>query len=390
MANSWLNTSVVLPRALLYIRENAMLLNKCDTSTQQTIAKGAHGQSVTVNIPGAFDANLIDDGTARTVTADIVPQTATLTVDKEIYVDVDMTDVEQRFNLDSFMDQVMIPALDSILAQAERFFLRRAVGGYMRNLYGTRGTELNSLGDVTKNKVSINTLMKKNASDVIALINPTAEANLGILKAFTSSDWGAGRPVDLRNGLLGDMANMPFFSNYHAAALNDDSLFEYYSNTAETSASIAVDGTTAVGATSIVLNGFSVAANRAYEGFSFTIAGDSTVYVSTADTDIAANSGTFSIYPALAAEAANDAVVTLLDAPSNNIFYAPQSFAGAMIAGSPTNNVSSLSLPGTPFGLSILESNTDRENHVTGWQLFTHVGAQVLQPNMGIVAQGGR
>lgn len=390
MANSWLNTNVVLARSLLYIKERAILLNKCDTSTQETIAQGNRGRSVTVNIPGNFSANLIDDGTTRNQTSPITPQSAVLNVDKEIYVDVDMTDVEQRFNLDSFMDQIVVPALDSIIAESEQFFLRRAMGGYMRNVYGTRGTELTALGDVTKNKVSLNSLMKKNASEAIALINPNAEANLGVLNSFTNYDYGSNRPNDLKYGLLGDMSNMPFYSNYHAAVQNENGLFEYYSDTSENEATILVDGVTAVGSTSIVLNGFSVTANRVYEGFSFTIGADPTVYVTTADVDTAANAGTFPIYPALKAEAANDAAVVVLDAPTNNLFYAPPSFAGAMIAGTPTNNISSMSLPGTPFGISILESNTDRETHTTGWQFFCHVGAQVLQPNMGIIPQGGR
>ncbi|MBD3319553.1 MAG: hypothetical protein GF350_00485 [Chitinivibrionales bacterium] len=65
----------------------------------------------------------------------------------------------------------------------------------------------------------------------------------------------------------------------------------------------------AAGETDIDIDGLA-AADTIYADTCFTIAGDTTVYRVTADVALAGNEGNFSIYPALQAAAADDAVVT--------------------------------------------------------------------------------
>lgn len=74
---------------------------------------------------------------------------------------------------------------------------------------------------------------------------------------------------------------------------------------------LAVDGTTAVGASSITLDGATVIGTLPI-GITFTIAGDATVYTTTNAVDASSNSlAAVTFSPVLAAEAADDAVVTL-------------------------------------------------------------------------------
>lgn len=73
----------------------------------------------------------------------------------------------------------------------------------------------------------------------------------------------------------------------------------------------AIDGTKAIGSTSLVLKLLGTGAIN--EDTTLTIAGDSTEYTVIANATITANAATVSIVPALVAEAADDAVVTLAD-----------------------------------------------------------------------------
>jgi hypothetical protein len=149
----------------------------------------------------------------------------------------------------------------------------------------------------------------------------------------------------------------------------------------------AINATVAAGGTEIGIKGVTNATGTIYAGTCFTIAGDTTRYVVRKDVTAASNVySTVEIYPALAAQATADAVVTFEAAGYSNLVYHPNAVAAAIVAPAPlATNSSVQSFNGVSIRVSMDSSITSLADSIV-YDVF--VGCRVIQPDGGALFCG--
>lgn len=290
MSNSFATCKLIAREILPALSNNLVMPNLCYKDFSNTFAKC--GDTIQVRKPVEFTAR--DFTTGGTITAqDITEDTVDVKLDKIATVDVNIESIEMATNVDDLNRLVIQPAA---LALAEK--LNTEGLKQYKNIpawKGTIGTTPDGLDDFSAIRKALN-IAKCPTSGRVAIWDPNADAKfteLGNLVKVNES----GSPQALREGEIGRVFGLDNYMSQSVAT-----------HTEGATGTILIDGAATAGATTIHCDGLSTAFTV---GDMFTIAGDTTVYtvvsagaLETADQDIG-------ISPALKANAADNAAITV-------------------------------------------------------------------------------
>jgi hypothetical protein len=382
MSNIWQEQTLIKEVADLYLAKDVTI----PFLTNRDMVAGQYGAS-----GGKTDVSIVEADTAAepvTVGADITPTdvvTSKVSVDLDFYFakSKKMNSLEALTNVRSFAAEIMIPTIDSIVQGMSKVMQRRIAGGFARYYTGTLGNNPSTLAHIAAAEKKIFGNTGAEQKNLVGLINDTTWSSLNQLSTNISLDYGPGQASNLAKNTISAMGGV---NQWVRSYWGSQSAFDRGSIT---SAGIAVKGATTAGATSIVLDGWTVATGTIYEGYQFTIAGDATVYTTTADAVKAGSEVTVSFTPALAANAANDAVVTSSTAFTQNVIFDPACVAGVLLPPPPMDSTSII-LGGAdaPFQILMTKGNKSTLNGTNTVLFEVFGGCKVAQPKRGCVVQG--
>lgn len=277
-----------------------------DIETDRNTAGRQRGQVVNMRRPGTFTAQ---DHVERTGTTgqDIEGQNVSITLDQHPEVKFSLTDVELAYTSERIIDEHIRPAA---------FALGQRIDSDLQALAAKVGQKSVLTGTVGANfitnprKVLRGQGVNIEGGNVHYCIDTGLEAeflNLPIFSQANTTGQGNNEQA-LMAGSLGVRFGVETFVSQNA-----DQTVSAMTSTATKSDSSgdtagAVNANTDVNSSTLAVKNFTLV-ETVQIGDTFTIAGDPTVYILTANTAFAAGAGTLTFYPALRKSAAVDAVV---------------------------------------------------------------------------------
>ena len=337
------------------------------------------GDSMKVTVPPVFgDA---DEFTGSTSATNVTETEIDLTLEKHFYKRVDLTSKQKSLELNDFTRLVTIPAMRAMSQSIDKYLIRnlQVFRAYLAGTIGNRPSTMAHLA--AANKALNDANISKNGR--VMLIDTTVEQSLIQLSQFTSQDYGPDAPRGLRDATLGTRYGFTFITDPLLGA------FSRSADAGDITGTVVTNGTPAIGATSITIDGITNASGTIYAGTVFTLAGDTTRYVVRKDATIGAttdNEVTLEIYPALVAAPGDGASVTFEDAGYMNVAFHPNAVTGAIVAPAPLNvNSARSSFNGIGVRVSMDSSLVTLADSVV-YDCF--VGLRVIQPNGGCLVAG--
>ncbi len=375
MSNTFITPTMVVRDASLMLMDNMLMANLCTRSTEEVFARKV-GESVKVKVPPSLGT--ADEFSSTTSASALTETSVDVTLEKHFYKRVDLTSDELTEDVDDFNTLVVIPAVNSLIRGIEAYGVQKASGGFAPNLVGTAGTEPSTHAHIVAGEKKIFDL-RGDTSQLVGILSSTAFASFAQLNIFASRDYGDDRPQALQSGTLGRLANIDFFRSPNAGTHLRSS------GTAEADLAGTVTATGTAGEYTLALAAFTSATGTVYEGTRFTVAGDATVYTTTANATKASNACTVSVTPVLASSpsAAN---ITLATAYKTDLIYNPRALACAVVPGAIVGpNVAAASINGV--GLRII-SDVSTSTLAGTWVFDLYCGFKVVRPEYGCVFQG--
>lgn len=380
MANTFLTPDKVVTDSALMLKDQLLVANLANKKYEGEF-NGKIGDTLTVNVPTAIAAKELASG-GTTTASDVTEVGVDVVVEKHIYQRVDLTAKQLALSVDDFTERVVMPVMSGIINKIEEYALDKLVGGFMRsidsgvsdNIIGTAGNEPSTHAHILAARKQL-TVNKADTTQLVGVITPTAHVSFSQLNIFTSRDFGESRPIALQENTLGRLAGAEWFQTPDAGSA-------FAPGGAGT---LAIDGAATAGALYVHIDGFT-ADGTVKEGFQFTIAGDTTIYTVSKDATIASNEGDLYIYPALQANASNDAVVTAATAPTQNVLYNPKAFTGVIVAPPAVSENTAMATVGDVSMRIIADTSTSTTS--TTWVWDTFVGYKVVNAAHGCVFQG--
>lgn len=312
MANTLLTPSIIAREALATLYAQTVMLPLVHRDFSSEFAK--IGDTLTIRKPATFTAD--DFGTAGTITIQNATETSTSVVmDKHYDVSFNVTSSEMTLDIDNFSAQFIQPAMEAHAQQIDQALLALYKDCY--NSYGTAGTAPGTVADILAVRQALN---EENVPmmDRRFVINPAADAKVLAQEAFTNMQWNPQANADaLNEAAIGRKFGFDFYTGQNVVT--------HSNGTIASSGTFAVNGVVAPAAVSASFDASSVTGTW-NKGSLFTVAGDTTVYVVTANTTAASNSVTVAFLPASAGWADN-AVVTRIGNHAANLAFHKNAFA---------------------------------------------------------------
>lgn len=303
MAQSFLELKSIARQALPRLIENLVMPNLCYRDFSNTFTN--LGSKIQVRKPTILEA--VDFQNGDTVSAqDINEQSVEITLDKIATVDVDISALEGAVNFDEgkFILDFIEPATAALAQKINKSGVEcwKEIPGYI----GTIGTTPDGLDDFSAARKFLNKA-KAPLAGRVAVWDVEADAaftQIGNLVKVNE----AGSPRALREGEIGRVFGL---DNYMTQAIE--------AHAKAGAGTVAVDGAKSAGSYELHVDGVSTALAV---GDCFTIAGDSTIYQVTKAGELSSSDQDLWIIPALKANAANDAAITLkTDAVTDNLVF---------------------------------------------------------------------
>ncbi len=380
MPNVFELSSIVARDAAIELRSSLKAAGVMPGKHTQTFAQKV-GQKIDVKVRPLMTAKR-HTGSGAFDTSDINEVSVPVEIAYRAYIKHKLTAQEKTFSVDDFALQVVRPAMIALAEDIDLFLVHSVLApGFARNIAGTDGASPSTLAHLA---AAWKVLFDNKATNGICtgLINSTAAGAFLQLAQLTSKDYGDERPRALANAMFSTVYNMDIYPVQSASVIDRGDI----------AGTVTTDGVIALAATSVGMKAFTAATGYIRRGTRFNIAGDTTVYTVTETTAIAANAAAaVPVYPAIAAQSGNDALITFKTAAQENVVFNPDATAKVIIAPEPQwGNPSSV---GVFEGLSVrttFESSINDATHGDGeWVLFdTFVGGQVLVPECGVLLQG--
>jgi hypothetical protein len=376
MGNTFITPEMVARDAAIELNDRLIVGNLVtrDKEGMFTAAKVGDGIKVTVP-PVVSDAS---EFTGSTSAGDVTESEVELKLEKHFYKRIDLTSKQKSLELSDFTRLVTTPAVQGIQESIDKFFLRN-MQVFRANLTGTVGNRPSTMAHLAAatKKLNDNKIVK---SGRISLIDSTVEQSLVQLSQFTSQDYGAKALMGIEEAMLGRRYGFNFVTDVNLGA------FARSSAAGCLTGSPVTNGTPAIGATEISIDGVTDATGTIYAGTVFTLAGDTTRYVVRKDATLASNATTLEIYPALVAAPGDGALLTFEAAGYSNLVYHPAAVAGAIVAPAPLAVGSAVkSFGGVSIRVSMDSSITSLADSVV-YDVF--VGCRVIQPQGGALFCG--
>ena len=376
MANTFITPTLVARDAAIASADRLLVGNLVSRNKEGLFTASKVGDEVKVTIPPAVtDAS---EFTGSTVAADQTETQVGLKIEKHFYKRIDLTSKQKSLELSDFTRLVTVPAVTGIMDSVDKFILRN-MQVFRRNLTGTVGNRPSTMAHIAAATQKLNDL-RISRSGRVALHDTTVENSLSQLVQFQSRDYGDDSPSNLRNGVLGNRYGFTFVTDPNLGA------FSRSAAAGDITGTVLTNGTPAVGATTLNIDGITNATGTIYAGTVFTLAGDTTRYVIRKDAAIAGNAAEVEVYPALQAAPGDGAAVTFEAAGYSNLVYHPAAVAAAIVAPEPLAvNSAVQSFNGVSLRVSMDSSITSLADSIV-YDVF--VACRVIQPDGGALFCG--
>jgi len=264
------------------------------------------GDTINIRRPSHFTAQTHVPGTGTT-DQDVVGQNVQISLNNHQEVKFALTDRELAYSSERIIDEHISPAAYALADKIDQDL--HALGATV----GPKSTLTGSVGAnfITNPRAVLRQNEAPMDNNVHYLVDTGMENSFLQLGIFHEAQiTGQGGNTDaLQNGSLGRRFGVEVFTTQNA-----DVSVAALSSTITASAAtgdnlLAVDGDTAANVSSLSLDG-GTAVETAQIGDTFTIAGDTTTYILTANMTLVAGAGTATFYPALRTNVLDNAVVT--------------------------------------------------------------------------------
>lgn len=307
---------------LFYAQEALIVLEKAlgfagrmhrgfDPSPQQK------GSTINIRKPASFVVN-----DAPSTAQDVNTDGVTVTLDQWKEVKFAITDKELTFTKEQIIADHIRPAAYAIADYIDTV----CAGLYVNIPYctGTAGTTPDAIGDLTMARKVMNDMLFPQDGNRHFAINSAAEEKLLQLATFNANGGSTGTTeAALLRGTLGTKFGMEIFAPTNVP--------DHDNGTLAAGTAIQANANTAKDLTQMVWkdSGGSLAGTLK-KGTIFTIAGQTTKYVVTADAEAATNLVTVAFYPGLSAAVTANAVITLVGDHAVNLGFHRNAFCLAM------------------------------------------------------------
>lgn len=323
VSGAW-NAQMYANEALRYLSNRRNFLTTINTGYDQERRSYNRGNTISIK---RRQRPTVKDETDLTFES-LDPGTTELTVDKYRHASLDVLDWDRAFAGPDFLETHVFPCVDEISDTVATLCMQMAyrnVGPY--HVVGSTP----AVSDITATQAVLlaNKCPTTDEMNMFFQISPSLNAALLNLSAFTQHQ-GAGT-VGVGDQVTGQLTRRFGFNFFPTQLLST------HTAGAITAASPNLDGggsPVAKGTTTITVDDGTLT-GTVKAGDALTIAGDSTVYVITADATASGNAIELDISPGLQVQAADDALVTFVQSTLNsqimNLAYHREAFAFAAV-----------------------------------------------------------
>jgi hypothetical protein len=372
MGNTFLTPTLVARDAAIAGAERLIVGNLVTRDKEGLFTADKVGDEIQVTVPPAItDASEFSGSTSA---SDMTETKVGLKLEKHFYKRIDLTSKQRTLELSDFTRLVTVPAVTGIMSSVDKFILRnmQVFRAYRSGTISNRPSTIAHIAGATK---ALNDRFIGRVGR-IALIDTTVEESFSQLTQFQSQDYGPDAVAGLRDGTLGRRYGFGFVTDPNSGAFSRSAAANDIAGT------VLVDGTVAAGGTTLHIDGITSTTGTIYAGCVFTIAGDSTRYVVRKDATIASNEVDLEIYPALAAQATDEAAITFEAAGYSNLVYHPRAVCAAVVAPAPLDGMQSAvqSFNGVSLRVTMDGSITSLASSIV---YDVYVGCRVIQPEGG-------
>ena len=376
MSTNTLISPTMVARDAAITLSNRLIVANHVSRDKEVIFGNKVGDSIKVTVPTAVsDA---DEFSGTTSASDVTEQEIDLTLEKHFYKRIDLTSKQKSLELTDFTRMVTIPAVSGLQDSIDKFLLRN-MQVFRKNLTGTVTNRPSSMAHIAKATQVLNDA-KLIKSGRVALIDSTAEYTFVQLGQFTSQDYGADSTRNLREGTLGRRYGFDFVTDTNLGVFSRSAAANDIAGT------VLTNGTPAIGAVEVPIDGITSATGTIYAGTVITLSGDTTRYVVRKDATIADNATTLTVAPALVAAPGDGAAVAFEAAGYSNLVYHPAAVAAAIVAPRPLNvNSAVQSFGGVSLRVSMDSSITSLSDSIV-YDVFC--GCRVIEPDGGALFCG--
>lgn len=317
MSNTMITVDQLARDASLLLENRLLVANACSRATEAKFANRI-GDNVKVQVPAVLAAN---EFTSTTTTQDITQTYENVTIEKHFEVTVSITSAERSLKLDDFNRQVTVPAVNALQDKIESYITKKMHG--LQLWSGTGGTDPSTIAHIVAGRKVLQDA--KLSGPRFGVINTTTESSLLQLAQFQSRDYAADNEMATKMGMLGERFGINWIVNPNSSGFTRG----------DPAGTVLTNGTGALGVRSLAIDGFTNATGTIYEGTHFTIAGDTTVYVVTADTTKSGSACTLPFFPALQVAVADGVQLTFKAAATDNFLLVRGAMAAAILPPSP-------------------------------------------------------
>jgi len=335
------------------------------------------GDSIKVTVPPAVsDAS---EFTGSTVASDITETEIDLTLDKHYYKRVDLTTKQKSFELSEFTRLITAPFMGGIASSIDKY-VNSQLQVFRAQLAGTVTNRPSSMAHIAAaHKVMQDNFILEEMR--IGLLDTTVEESFSQLAQFQNRDFGEDGPMALRNAMLGRRYGFDWVVNPNL------DVFVRSADPDDITGTVLTNGTPAIGATVVPIDGITNATGTIFAGAVFTLAGDSTRYVVRKDATIASNAVSLTVFPALVAAPGDGAAVTFEAAGFSNLVFHPNAATVAIVAPEPLSGGNSVIA--THQGVSVRVSQDSSITSLSDSMVIdVFCGARVIQPDGGALIAG--
>lgn len=302
MPNTFITLQTIARRTLPRLRENLVMPMLCARDYNDTYSD--LGDTIQIRKPVVYEAK--DFTVGGTVTPqDIKEDSALVKLDKIATVDVDLNILEAANNWseDKLRREFIEPAAVALAEKINKAGVEQYVN--IPNILGTAGTTPSAMSDLAAARKFLNKA-KAPMGNRYAVWDVEADAKFTeIANLFKVNE--AGTTETLREGEIGRVYGL---DNFMTQAIEQ--------HTPGATGSPAIDGAATKGATTIHIDGLTTAFTV---GDTFKIASDNTVYTVNKVGTLSSGEMDVDITPALQANAADDATITVGAAATNNLVF---------------------------------------------------------------------
>ncbi|WP_424765699.1 P22 phage major capsid protein family protein [Paenibacillus sp. sgz302251] len=298
--SNFLTVQDIARQGLLRLRNNLVTASLVYKDHSNDFAQ--KGDTISVKVPNTFVAQ---EFSGMTSPQGITEDKVLVSLDKIATVDVEVSAKEMTLNINDFGQQILNPAMEALAQKIDSDLL----GLYVDIPYfsGIAGTTPSALSDFANAAKVLNT-NKAPMSMRSTIFDPNATAKFQVLDALVGLD-KSGSTDALRNGSIGRVLGL---DNYM-----DQNVKSHVKGTVT-----AGNATGTAGVKTISLAAVAPSGGTLKKGDLFTIAGDSTQYVVTADVTASTTTvASLAIYPALAVTAAGAAITVVANHAANLAFH---------------------------------------------------------------------